>query len=100
MGNTHITLVKKLEKILANYQAKHVATGQTTKDATAYRLEGLIKRAKRGYYHDFANDEVATPKMALVADLRAAGLPKTAQEVIEGKYDDESPDDDPKEFTS
>ena len=50
----------------------------------------IEKRAKRGDYHDFDSD-LATPKIALVNDLRAAGFEDLAQKTIDGAYDDERP---------
>lgn len=50
----------------------------------------IEKRAKRGDYHDF-DSELATPKIALVNDLRAAGFEDLAEKTIDGAYDDERP---------
>lgn len=50
----------------------------------------IERDAKRGRYHDFET-ELATPKVQLVADLRAAGFEDLAQKAIDGAYDDERP---------
>ena len=50
----------------------------------------IEKRAKRGDYHDF-DSGLATPKITLVDDLRAAGFDDLAQKTIDGAYDDERP---------
>ena len=50
----------------------------------------IEKRAKRGDYHDF-DSSLATPKIALVNDLRAAGFDDLAQKAVDGDYDDERP---------
>ena len=50
----------------------------------------IEKRAKRGDYHDF-DSTLATPKIALVNDLRAAGFADLAEKAIDGAYDDERP---------
>lgn len=50
----------------------------------------IEQRAKRGDYHDYDSD-LATPKMELVRDLRAAGFDDLAEKTIDGAYDDEHP---------
>ncbi len=79
MGNTKVGLVKDLENALA--LAKGISS-----DAEKNLLI-LIDRAKKGYYHDFESP-LATPKIELVADLRANGLSILAQKVIDGDYDE------------
>jgi len=50
----------------------------------------ILRRAERGYYHDF-DSPLATPKVQLVTELRAAGFEDLAQKTIDGAYDDEQP---------
>lgn len=50
----------------------------------------LIRDARDGYYHDF-DSALATPKIALEADLRRAGYDDLAAKVRDGAYDDEEP---------
>jgi len=50
------------------------------------RLDGIIKKARAGYYDDFKSP-LATPEIQLVIDLRATGYPDVAERVIDGEYD-------------
>lgn len=47
----------------------------------------LIENLRNMQYHDFANTMFATPKMQMVADLRAVDMEEEAQRVINGEYD-------------
>jgi hypothetical protein len=46
----------------------------------------LIKKARAGYYSDFRSP-IATPKLQLREDLKAARLGDLARNVMEGVYD-------------
>ena len=50
------------------------------------KFNAIIYRCRTGAYHDFLSN-LATPKMQMVTDLRAAGLEDDAQAVINGEYD-------------
>lgn len=50
------------------------------------RVKPTMWRARRGYYHDFLSP-LATPEVALVAELRELGFPDFAQRVINGEFD-------------
>lgn len=83
MANTHITLVNELKNFILN---------ETPNMKMITAIDEIAEKARKGYYHDFATP-IATPKIELVNDLRAAGLEAFAQRVIDGYYDDESPKD-------
>lgn len=89
--NTHIDLVIKLQKIYDDH-AERYQKGELNKPDDFEKLGVIIENAKIGNYHDFASP-FATPKMQLAQDLFDCGLLNTRQDVIDGKYDDESPDD-------
>lgn len=54
------------------------------KDATKYAK--IIKRCRRGHYHDFASN-VAMPKMEMHNDLLAAGLTDIDKRMQDGEFD-------------
>jgi hypothetical protein len=76
---------------------------ETTKMRLAIRLQSvspdLAKRAETGEFSDFENQEHATPKVKLVAELRGIARNSTnvkriaeataiAREVMDGQWDD------------
>lgn len=48
--------------------------------------DGMISKAKRGWYDDFES-EIATPIMDLVRDCREAGLNQIAERAKKGEFD-------------
>lgn len=81
MGSTKVELVDDLLK----ESNRHNLTGEQRRGLTA-----IIKRAKKGYYHDFES-ELAMPKSQLNIDLLEIGFTGIAKKMQNGEYDDETP---------
>lgn len=47
----------------------------------------FLQRLRQGHYHDFKSP-LATPKLALVGELKRLGLEDVAKEVASGSYDE------------
>jgi hypothetical protein len=90
---TTVELVTKLQAYADAYKAKYEA-GEFQKPSDYEKLLVVIKNAKIGNYHNFLSS-FATPKIELARDLFDCGLLNTMQDVMDGVYDDESPDDLP-----
>lgn len=83
MGNTTKTLVEDLKKkIEAGIENKHKHNA----------VHILITLAEKGDFHDFATDR-AMPKNELRNILLNLDYNDLAQKVVDGEYDDESPED-------
>lgn len=82
---TDLDLATELQEVSAS-PPKDMTAGQRS------LLRRIIEQAKVGYYHDFRTG-LATPKAQLAHDLQAVGLLDIRARVINGDYDDESPED-------